>query len=273
MSQATGIWLDGVPVAEAWTQDRGLHYGDGLFETLILRAGRIRFRAQHAARLAHGCERLGIGLDAHGALAAAERLGGAGEALLKLIVTRGSAVARGYAPTGSEVPRQLLLRYALPPTADALDAATAVIMLKATLGENPLLAGIKHLNRLEQVLARAEMRGSSAFEGILCSSSGVLACGTMTNLFVVHDGGLLTPRVDRCGIAGVMRAVVLREAGRAGIRAQEADLPPEALADAQEIFLTNARLGVRAVTQCGERMLAVGPVTRELHRRVASLEE
>ena len=53
MSQATGIWLDGVPVAEAWTQDRGLHYGDGLFETLILRAGRIRFRAQHAARLAH----------------------------------------------------------------------------------------------------------------------------------------------------------------------------------------------------------------------------
>lgn len=272
MRQATGIWLDGAPVGDAWAQDRGLHYGDGLFETLVLRQGRIRFRELHTARLAEGCERLGIRLDAASALPAAERLAGAQDALLKLIVTRGSAVARGYAPTGTEIPRQLLLRYALPPAPDAEDAATGVIVLKATLGENRLLAGMKHLNRLEQVLARAEMRDSSAFEGILCSSSGLLACGTMTNLFLVHEGVLRTPRVDRCGIAGVMRAVVLREAARAGIPAEQADLLPQALASAQEIFLTNARLGVRAVTQLGERRLPVGPVTHELRSRIASLD-
>lgn len=273
MSLPTGVWLDGAPVSEAWTQDRGLHYGDGLFETLVVKNGRIGFRALHAARLAEGCERLRIGLDAAGALAAAERLAGAGDALLKLIVTRGRAVARGYAPAGSELARQLLLRYALPPAADGEEAGTAIVLLQATLGENPLLAGMKHLNRLEQVLARAEMQGSEAFEGILCSSSGLLASGTMTNLFVVQDGALLTPRVHRCGIAGVMRAVVLREAARAGLVAAEADLAPAVLDHAEEIFLTNVRLGVRAVTRYATRQLAVGPVTRQLRLQVAGLED
>jgi 4-amino-4-deoxychorismate lyase len=267
------IWLDGETASDPGLLDRGLHFGDGLFETLVLRQGRIRFRAQHAARLADGCRRLAIACDAEAALSQAETLAGGGDALLKLVVTRGLAVARGYAAVGTERCRQVLLRYPLPTAVDEERVPpTTVMLLRATLGENPLLAGMKHLNRLEQVLARAEMRDSPAFEGILCSSSGLLASGTMTNLFLVDGGRLLTPRVDRCGIAGVMRAIVLREATRLGIAAQEADLPPAALHSAAEAFLTNARLGVRAVTQLAGRALAAGPITLQLQRQVASLE-
>ena len=273
MSQQGSAWLDGSPVAADWIDDRGLHYGDGLFETMIVGSAGIRFKAQHVARLADSCRRLGIALDAAAALDRAEQLAGQTRGLLKLIVTRGRAVARGYAPAGTETARQLLLRYPLPDADSSATAAeTRVVLLKATLGENPLLAGMKHLNRLEQVMARAEMRGNDAFEGLLCSSSGVLACGTMTNLFVVRGQSLLTPRVDRCGIAGVMRSVVLRQARRAGIDTQERDLRPEALTDADEVFLTNVRLGIRPVTSLGERSLTAGPLTRQLQQQVGALE-
>jgi 4-amino-4-deoxychorismate lyase len=135
------------------------------------------------------------------------------------------------------------------------------------------LAGLKHLNRLELVLARAQLQGSGCFEGILCSSSGYLACGTMSNLFIVKDDYLLTPRVDRCGIAGVMRAVVMREARALGIAIHECDLPPETLLQAQHAFLTNVRLGVRPITRMGSRVLEAGQLSLQLHERVAGLED
>jgi 4-amino-4-deoxychorismate lyase len=271
MSVTVTAWLDGLPTSDPWTQDRGLHYGDGLFETMICRQGRIRFAALHAARLAEGCRRLGIRIDATEALAVAAATAGPAAALLKLIVTRGVATARGYAPSGTEIPRQLLLRYPLPP-AEPADAPTPVVHLAARLGENPLLAGIKHLNRLELVMARAEMQDSAAVEGLLCSTRGRLACGTQSNLFLVQCGVLKTPRVDRCGIAGVLRAVVLREARRLGLAAQETDLDPADVASAHEAFLTNVRFGVRAITAVDGQPLPVGPVTQRLRLHVATLD-
>lgn len=271
MSAAVDTWLDGQPLAECWAQDRGLHYGDGLFETMICRGTGIRFKALHAARLAEGCRRLDINVDAEAALDAAERTVGTGPSLLKLIVTRGVATARGYAPAGDEQPRQLLLRYPLPPT-EPEGASTPVMHLAAQLGENPLLAGLKHLNRLELVLARAQMKGSTALEGLLRSSSGLLACGTMTNVFIVQAGVLRTPRVDRCGIAGVMRAVVLREARALGVPVEEVDLDPACVATADEAFLTNVRYGVRAITAIDDQPLAAGPVTSRLRAHIETLE-
>ncbi|MEY4763321.1 MAG: hypothetical protein RLZZ200_3178 [Pseudomonadota bacterium] len=270
MTAAVAAWLDGEALAEGWAFDRGLHYGDGLFETMIQPGIGIRFKSLHADRLAEGCRRLAIPLDAPRALDDAERLAGNGPALLKLIVTRGIATARGYSPAGDETPRQLLFRYPLPPDGPT-DAPTPVVHLSARLGENPLLAGMKHLNRLELVLARAQMKGGTAFEGLLCSSSGLLACGTMTNVFVVQGGVLRTPRVDRCGIAGVLRAVVLREARHLGIRAEEADLDPDCVLRSDEAFLTNARLGVRPITAVDGQALATGPVTTALRQRIEGL--
>lgn len=273
MSGTVWGWLDGVPLQADWMLDRGLHYGDGLFETMILQRGHLRFATLHATRLAEGCTRLGIACDAATTIANAEALLGGGDATVKLIVTRGVATERGYAPSGTEKARVLLLRYAAPPVEPTGLADTPVTLLDATLGENPLLAGLKHLNRLELVLARAQLRGSDCFEGILCSSSGYLACGTMSNLFIVKDDHLLTPRVDRCGIAGVMRAAVMREARAMGVAVHELDLLPEALVQAQHAFLTNVRVGVRPITRLGSRRLDAGQLSLRLQARVAGLED
>ncbi|MEN9705863.1 MAG: hypothetical protein RLZZ393_1742 [Pseudomonadota bacterium] len=272
MTGSTEAWLDGVPASEPLLLDRGLHYGDGLFETMLCRGRGIRFHSLHAERLAEGCRRLGIALDAHGALEQAASRAANQPGILKLIVTRGSATARGYAPAGDERPRQLLLRYPWPP-ADAVDAPTPVVHLDTPLGENPLLAGMKHLNRLELVLARARLQGHGAFEGLLCGSSGRLACGTMTNVFVLQDGVLRTPRVDRCGIAGVMRAVVMREARILGIEAEEADLEPACVAEADEAFLTNVRYGLRPITSVDGRPVATGAISRRLREHIDGLDD
>lgn len=272
MGASASVWLDGKalqsPADLDWAQDRGLHYGDGLFETMVLRQGSLRLAQRHAARLAQGCQRLGINADAAALVADAARCGAlqGPRALVKLIVTRGVATARGYAPTGQEKARSLVLVHPLPPDTDGPVGVDAV-SLDMPLGENPWLAGLKHLNRLELVLARQAL-GNTAFEGILCSSQGMLACGTMSNLFIVLAGRLFTPPVDRCGIAGVMRAEVLAAADALGMSTVIDDMPRSVLAEAEECFITNARLGVQPVTRLDGRSLPLGPLTLALREQV-----
>jgi len=276
MTRADAALVDGRAQHEPWQFDRGLHYGDGLFETMLVRDGLIRFVALHRGRLERGCQRLQIALDVDAAFADAQTLAaGVASAVIKLLVTRGSATARGYAPGGDELPRRLVLRYGAP-SAPLLKSHNIVdsraIVLQTSLGENPQLAGLKHLNRLEQVLARLEMRGNPAYEGLLCSSSGLVISGTMSNMFIVSGKELLTPRLDRCGVAGVMRAVVLREAALAGIQAREVDLSRAALDSAPELFLTNARIGVHPIAALDDRRLPTSAVTHFLRQRIAGLD-
>lgn len=272
MSAALELLVDGRATSEHWPLDRGLHYGDGLFETMLVRGGRIRFEALHRARLDEGCRRLGIDVAQHriweeaGAVAARH-----GEALLRLQVTRGLAVARGYTPTGRERARSILAVFAAAASEQPL--RLRVQSLRSRLGENPDLAGLKHCNRLEQVLARQAMAGSNAFEGLMASSSGLLVSGTMSNVFLELDGSIVTPLLDRCGVAGVLRAAVLREAARLGIAVREAEVPFEALRDASALSLSNARLGLVAVDELDGRGLPHSPRLVELARRVASLED
>ncbi len=251
--------------------DRGLHYGDGLFETIACRHGRPRFLEDHLARLAHGCERLAI--EFHALEALREEIvrlaSGADRALVKVLVTRGSATARGYAPRGNETPSRILLRYGWPQE-DPRHAAEgiAVRIADLALGENPQLAGLKHLNRLELVLARSELRGSPFIEALLLSSSGRLISGTMTNVFVVLGSEVKTPRLDRCGVAGIMRRVVMRAAAEEGLAVEEALLTRSDLDSAHEVFLTNARIGIWPVSAVESRPLTPGPVTRRLQQRL-----
>jgi 4-amino-4-deoxychorismate lyase len=264
------------PVAGVSPYDRGLHFGDGLFETIACRQGRARFLSLHLERLALGCERLRIHL---GDLASVRReieqvALAAGEALLKLIVTRGDAVARGYGIAGSEVATRMLFQYPLPPV-NEIFVAQGIRARVAALryGENERLAGLKHLNRLEQVLARAEAAADDADELLVFSSSGQLISGTMSNVFVIQDGRVRTPRVDRCGVAGVMRRVVLREAKNAQLDVEEAVLGAADLRDASEVFVTNARVGIWPVRRIDDREIGVGPVTRQLLAQVGPLLE
>jgi 4-amino-4-deoxychorismate lyase len=227
-------------------------------------------------RLSLGCERLRINLGDLAPLRTeiAATAAAAGEALIKVIVTRGEAVARGYGWSGTEVATRLVFRYPLPPEnlAASRDGIRAVVA-KLRYGENPRLAGMKHLNRLEQVLARSEVPAEEAAELLVFSSSGNLVSGTMSNVFLVRQSRVLTPELDRCGVAGVMRRVILREAAAIGLAAEESVLSAADLASADEIFISNARVGLWPIRTLDGRDLGVGPITRRLQARVTTLLE
>jgi len=278
------MFFNGLDVAEsaeaerrAYTSllvDRGLHYGDGLFETIACRDGEPRFLADHLQRLAHGCDRLGIELGSRGELVdeLLRVAGGCARALVKVLITRGPATARGYAPHGDERPTRIVLRYGWPAEDPrCAKEGVAVRIADLALAENPLLAGLKHLNRLEQVLARAELRGSGLAEALLLSRSGCLVSGTMSNVFVVSGSKVATPRLDRCGVAGVMRGAIMRAADAAGIAVEEARITRQDLDAADELFLTNVRIGIWPVRALGSRELGVGPITQRLQQLMEPL--
>jgi 4-amino-4-deoxychorismate lyase len=257
------VLVDGAPAASVSILDRALHYGDGLFETIACRAGHARLLPMHIERLVSGCQRLGIsGVEPAAVRAEVESLArGASDSIVKLIVTRGEMQARGYGASGTEKPRRIALRYPWP--AEDRQAAR-VRTAQMRLGENPALAGLKHLNRLEQVLARSELRGTSESDLLLLGSSGRLVSGTMSNVFIVHDGHLVTPRLDACGVAGVMRRFVMQQARAAGIAIEERAIEAREVAAVTEMFFTNARLGVQPIGVLDGRTLSIGRVTEQV---------
>lgn len=275
-SRLEQVWVNGNPEHEVSPFDRALHFGDGLFETIACRRGRPRFLGLHLERLRLGCTRLGIDPGALEIIATEVRaLAGEVESVLvKVLLTRGTALARGYAATGGEKATRVTFRYAWPgetrsESQDGVRVRTATLRL----GENPALAGLKHCNRLEQILARREWTDPAIAEALLFSSSGKLVSGTMSNVFIVEGSVLRTPRMDLCGVAGVMRRVVLREAARLGIAAREDVLGVEDLQRASEVFLTNARIGIWPVRALDARSLPCGSVTRKLQEVLAPLLE
>jgi 4-amino-4-deoxychorismate lyase len=267
-AEPEAVRVDGAPAASISILDRALHYGDGLFETIACRAGRARLLPMHLERLLSGCQRLGIcGVDAAAVREEVESLArGASDSIVKLIVTRGEMQARGYGASGTETARRIALRYPWP-AQDRQPARVRTAQMR--LGENPALAGLKHLNRLEQVLARAELRGTGESELLLFGSSGRLVSGTMSNVFLVHDGCLVTPRLDTCGVAGVMRRFVMQQARGAGLAIEERPIEAPEVAAAAEMFFTNARLGVQPIGVLDGRALSIGRVTEHLQSLVA----
>ena len=257
-------WVDGQPAASLSLADRGLAYGDGLFETMAVRGGRPVLLERHLARVTAGCARLYIGLDA-------DRLrrelsafcAELGEGVAKLIVTRGDG-QRGYAPS-TGAPRHILQSAAMPayPTQHA-EQGVCLYPCTTRLAEQPLLAGLKHLNRLEQVLARAEWQDAEHAEGLMRDVSGRVVEGVFSNLFLVAGGALVTADLQRCGVAGVMRAELLEQAQALGIECQVRDIELDELLGADEVFLCNSLYGVWPVRQLQARHWSVGPLTRKL---------
>jgi 4-amino-4-deoxychorismate lyase len=246
--------------------DRGLAYGDGLFETMAADDGVIRWFDLHLDRLEEGCRRLEIPAPSRSLLA--DEIGShcppRGRAVVKLIVTRGPGV-RGYLPPEPAATTRVLSISPWPDYPDSsyrLGISARVCQLR--LGENPALAGIKHLCRLEQVLAQLELRGYAVQQGLLLDASDRVVGGTSSNLFAVQRGELRTPAVARCGIKGVMRRAVLETARTLGIRADECDLSLDEVLAADELFVTNALFGIWPVTDIEGRRFAIGSTTRHL---------
>ncbi len=257
-------WLDRLPLS-----DRGLHYGDGLFETMAVVGGGIRLLPRHLSRLSAGAVRLAIDLPVLSELEASLREAAheLGAGVLKLILTRGSG-GRGYAPPENAEPRLMLLRYPQPvPDLTKLSPGVRVRTCDLRLARQPALAGMKHLNRLEYVLARAEWRDPEIAEGLLFDTQGELIEAVASNVFIVKDGRVFTPCLDHCGVAGVMRAEVMACADRLGLGVEEARLRLGDVLAADEIFLTNSLHGIRPVRSLhAYREWPCGELTQDLTR-------
>lgn len=245
--------------------DRGLAYGDGVFETMLVRGGAVWLLQRHLDRLADSCRKLGIDapdktvLEQDIATICADA---PDPAVLKLIITRGSG-GRGYRPPGDAAPRRMLGCFPHePPPADWYERGIAVRWCATRLARQPALAGIKHLNRLEQVLACAEWNDSRWQEGLMQDTDGLVIEATRTNLFIVVDGELWTPSLRHAGVAGIMRGMLVDATTELGVQVQETDLTVDTVRDADELFLCNSVLGVLPVRSLGEQSYgAPGPVT------------
>lgn len=266
-------WLDGQPAEALPITDRGLAYGDGLFETLRVSRGKPLRLERHWARLVLGCQRLSIPLDQNTCrrelLEFSERLG---EGVCKLMLTRGVGL-RGYASPDPCLPSRVLLGNPMPayPAARQTDGI-ALFPCATALAEQPLLAGIKHLNRLEQVLARAEWQDPSYAEGLMRDTSGRVIEGVFSNIFLVKEGCLLTPLLSRCGVAGVMRAEVLDWARAQDLEFSIQDISYEHLMQADEVFTCNSLYGIWPVRQLADRFWPVGSVTRQIQLGIQAQE-
>jgi 4-amino-4-deoxychorismate lyase len=267
--------VDGVATGRIDVQDRGLHYGDGLFETLAVRDGRPRFWSRHMARLMAGLERLGFPVvDERQLEAEAESLIRPGQqGVLKILLTRGRA-GRGYGTIKGQAPSRVLLMAPWPEGLEAkARAGVAVRMCQLRLGQNPILAGIKHLNRLEQVMARSEWETPEIDEGLLCDGGERVIEGTRANLFMVRNGTLLTPELSASGVAGVMRSVVLDLARELGAPARVKAIHRRELSEADELFLTNSLQGIVPIRHLQQQQWTDWPLTRRLQEALATTEE
>jgi 4-amino-4-deoxychorismate lyase len=253
--------------------DRGLLYGDGVFETLAVEDGQPRFWLRHLARLKSGCGRLGIPLP-EGKRLLEESLAvisGVERGVLKIIVTRGCA-GRGYRPANDATPTRIIQLHPWPDYPETCRAAGVRVRLcRQRLGYNPALAGIKHLNRLEQVLARGEWDDPGILEGLLLDGDGCLVEGTMSNLFLIRDRVLMTPDLVRCGVAGILRTVVMELAAEVPMPLQIRALGLDDLRDADEVFLTNSIIGIWPVTAVEDRPYRRGVLTCRLQELLKDL--
>lgn len=260
------ILVNGREETQVNALDRGLHYGDGLFETLAVIRGRPRFLDWHLERLSEGAKRIGLPLPNPGLLqaevaaACAEPPG-----VVKLIVTRGVG-PRGYRPPGHPEPTRIVLAAPRPDWSPAAwIEGVRLGWCRTRYGRNPALAGLKHLNRLEQVLARAEWDDGRMDEGLMQDDRGLAISATQANLFARIDGQWTTPALDQCGVAGVMRRAFRSWAAREGQAVAERELPAPELAKATHLLLTNALIGAWPVREFAGRSLALDPAAAEFN--------
>ena len=230
--------------------DRGLAYGDGVFRTLRTRAGQPLWWRDQYAKLAADCSALMLACHEEAVLRAEVcRVAEAGEGVVKIVMTRGVGT-RGYALPQGQVTTRIVLSAPLPAYAQVGSPdAIAARWCTLRLARQPRLAGIKHLNRLESVLARAEWNDPDILEGLLCDDSGAVIGGVMSNMLMVKDGELLTPDLSQCGVAGVARTRLLRAAARLGMRIHIGRLLPDAILAADEVMISNSVIGLRRVAR------------------------
>ena len=249
--------------------DRGLHYGDGLFETIACVDGQLQFWDEHIERMRSGAERLKMDavvidnfqLDVSSLLEKHNIT----NCVIKLILTRGQS-ERGYRNSSSQQPTRIVLLSDLPLyTEEHVTQGIKVRFCQHPVSVNSQLAGIKHLNRLDNVLARNEWQDEYQ-EGIMLDDTGNVIEGTMSNIFAVKNKQLYTPLLSNSGVDGVIRGQILSIAQQQGVETHVIKHNKEELKNMDEIFVCNSIIGIWPVASLDEQVFNVGSVTKKLLR-------
>lgn len=260
------VWINGSAEGRIDPADRGLAYGDGLFETMRYCQGRVALQEAHLSRLSQSAQALAIPVDT---AALREQLGQfqqccPPEAVIKIVLTRGCS-GRGYLADPKASPTCIFSAHPLPHyAAVAMQVGVATL----TLARQPHLAGHKHLNRLEQVLLRQEQAKQAVDELVVLDSAGFVIEGVSSNIFWARANALYTPALSQAGVKGVMRQALLQYAQQQGIEVQEGFYTLSDLLQAEEIFFCNSVMGVRPVKNICEAQkitdYRVGQLTQKM---------
>jgi 4-amino-4-deoxychorismate lyase len=247
--------------------DRGLQYGDGLFETIEVKNGHSVFLNQHLDRLAKGCQKLLIPFTTQFSVLKEEIetvISDQEHVVLKVLITRGGG-GRGYQQPETIKPTRILALYPFPDFPVSFKTqGVKVRFCSSRLGLNPNLVGIKHLNRLEQVMARSEWVTSDYQEGLMLDINDNVIEGTMSNIFLIKDNCLYTPKLDQCGIQGIIRKIVFQVAADLQIKIVETRLQTQQCYEADELFLTNSIIGIWPIKQLQQQACKIGPITQRI---------
>jgi 4-amino-4-deoxychorismate lyase len=258
--------VNGTPSDSISALDRGLFYGDGVFRTLRLKQGMPSNWQLHFQKLKQDCTRLQLEcpsveylLNEIQSLSSLHPDG-----VAKIIVTRGLG-ARGYAfPKAQQA--TYIMQLSAAPHFDLSHSHSGVSLhiCQLKLGHQPLLAGVKHLNRLENVLAASECETAQSLEGLLEDEAGWVISGTRSNLFALRGQTLYTPDLSQCGVAGVTRDRVITWASAHGIPCKVVSMRRDELLDADEIFLVNSVFGLWPVHKVDRYLRTQHPVAWQI---------
>lgn len=246
--------------------DRGLQYGDGLFETIEVKNGQALFLKQHLDRLSKGCQKLLIPFNNISELKKEIEtvISDQEHAVLKVLITRGVG-GRGYQLPEAIKPTRIVSLHPFPQFPDSYKTqGVNVRFCNSRLGLNPNLARIKHLNRLEQVMARSEWHGSDYQEGLMLDINDNVIEGTMSNFFLVKNNCLYTAKLDQCGIKGIIRDIVFQAAADLQIKIVETQVQVQQCYEADELFLSNSVIGIWPIKQLQQQACKIGSVTQRI---------
>lgn len=256
------VLINGAKQSKISIFNRSIQFGDGLFETCVVENKKILFWVNHLARLNRGCEQLKISkVDESVWLSDVKKalsLYRYDRCVVKLILSRGESL-RGYGFQDDIKPVRAVIVSELQKV--TLNNSFSLEYCHSGYDSNPKLAGIKHCNRLEQVLARAGLKSD---EGIMLDENHNVISVTQGNIYAIRGNTLITPKLDKCGVEGTRRAVILDLAKPLGIKVKVDTLSVKELGQADEVFISNSIIGIQSISQIGDISFGESPITKKI---------
>jgi len=256
------VLINGAQQSKISIFNRNIQFGDGLFETCVVENKKILFWVNHFARLNRGCEQLKISKVSESVwlsdVKKALSLCSYDRCVVKLILSRGESL-RGYGFKDDIKPVRAVIVSELQKV--TLNNSFCLEYCQSGYDSNPKLAGIKHCNRLEQVLARAGLKSD---EGIMLDENHNVISVTQGNIYAIHGNTLITPKLDKCGVEGTRRAVILDLAKLLGIKVKVDTLSVKELGQADEVFISNSIIGIQSISKIDGISFGESPITKKI---------